>query len=200
VSFFHKKPSESVILLQSETTGEPVSGLLPLAVLTFRKNMAPAFTAKTLTPENFKEISSGFYAVAWSSEDLDTLGSFTFQFSAPGVKTVSVFETVVPEPFFVSQSGATCLVTGSVYELDGSPSQETITFRAQRLPSVAGNALTSGQVVKTSTDAFGNFSVKLLRGAKVIVELERAAIKHTVTIPDLAAASLTSLLPQIQAP
>lgn len=200
MSLFLKKPSETVIQLLSTSSSEPVTGVLPSAVtLKIRKNGAASFTTKPLASDSFVEISEGFYSVRWEAADLDTLGSFTFTLSSSGVKAVSVFERIVPEPFFVNQPSLTCLVTGSVYELDGRPSQESIVFRAQKLPSAVGNALTSGQVVKTSTDAFGNFSASLLRGAKVIVEMERSGLKHTITVPDLPAASLTSLLPQIQA-
>ena len=61
----------------------------------------------------------------------------------------------------------------------------------------AGPSLIDGSLLRTTPDAFGNFSVVLLRGKKVIVEIERSGIKQTITVPEQATANLVDLLPPI---
>ena len=50
-------------------------------------------------------------------------------------------------------------------------------------------------MIKTVTDAYGKFSVSLVRNAIVIVTIERAAVRNQVTIPDAPTADLLNLLP-----
>ena len=46
-------------------------------------------------------------------------------------------------------------------------------------------------------DAYGNFSVQLLRYAEVIVEIKRLGINYKFTVPNQATAPLLGLLPPI---
>lgn len=194
-------PRTSIVYLQQETG----YGLGPKLGVTYNdanvwvSKAGAAFVAKILSAENWVELGDGYYAVSWSEDDLNTLGEFFYRVEytdQPEQVTGSFY--VVPPPLNVEGDPPTCLVTGNIVDVGGDPNlYQRITFRPKKVPVVAGMSLVSSGWIQTATDAFGNFSVKLLRSSEVIVEINGAGIKQLIIIPDAPSASLLDLLPPI---
>lgn len=182
-------------------SGLPVTGVLFSAVsVKFRRSGESSFTTKTLIITDWEELSNGFYALVWSESDMADLGEFRY-FLAPatsGFDEVTGTFDIDPVPLSVLAAPEVCIVSGNVVHLNGDPATCTaVVFRIVKTPSVVSSSLVDGSLLRTTPDAFGNFSVVLLRGKKVIVEIERSGIKHTITVPEQATADLVDLLPPI---
>lgn len=132
---------------------------------------------------------------------MDTLGEFSFRALCPYANE-EVFEKfeIVQTPFGIPAEDPVCIVTGNMMDIGGDPSHTSmVVFRPQYVPGVAGSSLISSDLIRTYPDAFGNFAVKLLRSAQVLVEIEKAGIKNLIIVPDAPSANLIDLLPPIPA-
>lgn len=158
------------------------------------------FVPKIMTPIDWSELGDGYYTMRWNAEDLDTLGIFAYRISCPYVyeEVFGSFD-VEPAPFGVPTDSPTCIVTGNLIDIGGDPAHNAVVFRPRYVPGTAGPSLITAEAIRTGADAFGNFSVKLLRSSQVIVEIEKAGIKNLITVPDAPTANLIDLLPPIPA-
>lgn len=196
MSVFQGQVSERVVYLVN--AGTPVLGLVDTdVVLRFRKK-GGAFQNKTLTPDNFKELEAGFYAVTFEGEEVDTLGPFTYRINGAGIdQFVEIFDV---DPIYLGAlvPPGICLVTGNIIDLGGDPVWNApVSFRIVGLPAVVGSSMVAGTFLRTITDSNGNFHVDLIRGATVVVEIEKTAIKYQFEVPDQETANLVDLLPQL---
>ena len=160
-----------------------------------------AFEHKVLAVEDWSELGNGYYTLRWSAADMDTLGEYSFRALCPYANE-EVFEKfeIEPTPFGVDAQAPICIVTGNLVDIGGDPSHTaTVVFRPQYVPGVAGYSLISADLIRTYPDAFGNFSVKLLRSSQVLVVIERTGIRNLITVPDAPSANLIDLLPPIPA-
>lgn len=189
-------PRESTFRLSSE--GVSTTGLTYEDVsVHIRKQGEAAFAEKTLSESDWTDLGSGFYAVKWSEDDMDTLGDFRYLVMGSDFDDVTGCFDVEQAPIAVAADAQTCIVSGSIIDINGDPSrQETIIFRPQRIPALSGATLLNSNAIRTTTDAFGNFSVALVRGTKILVEIERLAIRYLIEVPDVSSTSLVSLLPE----
>lgn len=187
-------PYESNIYLS--LSGVPATGVLPGQVVAkYRKQGSTTLSTKALSVSNWIEVGFGFYILKWDSQDTDTLGSFFFTLSGTPFdnftfQTFGIIEpNIVPEP-------DTCVVTGSLRDVGGNVPQNTrISFRPVEFPAKYGLSIIQADPVQTVANVDGEFQVRLVRNSIVVVEIERAGIKHQITIPDQASADLTDLLP-----
>ena len=166
----------------------------------YSKNGEP-FGHKILAVGDWSELGSGYYTVRWSADDMDTLGEYAFRVLCP-YASEEYFDKfdVESAPFGADAQAPVCIVTGNLVDIGGDPSHTCqVVFRPQYVPGVAGYSLISADLIRTYPDAFGNFSVKLLRSSQVLVEIERAGIKNLITVPDAPSANLIDLLPPIPA-
>ena len=180
----------------------PVTGVLPAAVVCqYRKEGQTTLTTKTLDSSNWIELVNGFYILKFTAAEMDTLGFFFYTLTGTGFDNFLYDEfTLEPAPGGGGGGGvvgpATCVVTGSFRTVGNRiPANARVTFRPVAFPISAGGSVVSGDTVVTYLDAYGNFSVSLLQGVTVIVEVENAGIRHQITIPFLPAAALLDLLP-----
>jgi hypothetical protein len=91
-----------------------------------------------------------------------------------------------------------CTISGNVVDLGGVPAAGTrIVFRIAGVPKRTGDSLVVSDRITTYPGAEGSFSVNMVRGAVVLVEIDPAGIKNQFTVPDLPTASLLDLLPPI---
>lgn len=160
------------------------------------------FEDKEVLEEHWRDLGEGFYTLLWTESDLSVLGQLTYALRIPSlnIAEAGVFD-VDPAPFYLDVSAPTCVVTGNIVDIGGDPIfSNQLSFRPRNVPGVAGQSLLASGHIRTSTDAYGNFSVKLLRGAIVLVEIENAGIRHLITVPDTPTASLIDLLPPIPLP
>lgn len=183
-------------------------GLTPLAGVTseqidliYRKMGGP-FVAKDMSAENWIEYGLGHYAIRWSPEDLDTIGDFVFELSYPYQQDSLVKEfSVVTPPSSFGVPAPVCILSGNLVDIGGAPlSSVEVVIRPPHVPYYAGSTLVGSGLIRTTTDAYGNFSVRLLRETSVLVEIDKAGIRYLINIPDSATAQLVDLLPVIPAP
>jgi len=161
-----------------------------------------AFSPKTVTEDGWRDLGDGYYSLLWNESDMDTLGEYYWVLAIPsiGIAANGAFD-VDPEPLTTDANSPTCIVTGNIVDIGGNPlAVNTLNFRPRHVPGVAGPSIIASGHIVTMTDAFGNFSVKLLRSAVVLVEIENAGIRHIIIVPDLPSASLIDLLPPIPLP
>jgi hypothetical protein len=197
MSAFQRQIREEIVFL-GDGAG-PVTGLLPGDVTVRIRKPGGAFEVKALDGDNFQELESGLYLLIFSEEDMDTLGTFTYSANATTADyTWSSFQ-IVPQPIAISAAPGVCTVSGNIVDLGGSPGTSTkIQFHIGPVPSVAGGtSLITANILTTVPDAFGNFSVHLLRNKEVIVEIPEVGLKHQITVPDQESANILDLLPPI---
>lgn len=177
----------------------PIAGITYDQVLVKYQKMGGEFVEKTMNGTNWIERGEGFYSIVWSPEDLDTIGSFIFTVAFPyQTKEYQDRFTVIPEPIQYGVPAPTCVVTGNIVDIGGLPMSATdVVFRPPHVPSFAGPSLVASGIIRTMTDAFGNFSVRLLRNTSVLVEIEKAGIRYLISIPDEPTAQLLDLLPPL---
>jgi len=182
---------------------EPVLAVAAAHVsLTYRPTGTYEFLPKILVDdESWFEIGDGYYAIKWVSADLAAQGELFFILENAGYAsfdTVTGKFDVLAAPLEMVSSPEVCVVTGSIVDLGGDPSQNLdISFKLSRAPSVIGGSFIEGKTIRTMPNAFGNFSVGLLRGKKALVEIEKAGVKITIDIPDQPTANLMDLIPPI---
>lgn len=162
-----------------------------------------AFTEKTLLPESVVELGDGWYDFRWTTGEMNTIGEFYFKVIPEvdgGIEVEKIFD-VTPPPLYMSGVHPNCIVTGNIVDIGGSPETTAyIVFRPRSVPVIAGPALLGATILRTTPDAFGNFSVRLLRNIQVLVEIEGAGIRHLITVPDMDTASIIDLLPPVPPP
>jgi len=91
-----------------------------------------------------------------------------------------------------------CVITGRLTSVTERPlALATIGIRLDQAPNdvqfLNGNALTRTEHLET-TDEFGNFSVALTQGVKIVIRIEDLGLHRQVTVPSQASATLEELL------
>lgn len=166
-------------------------------VVKYKKYGSDTMVTKVLAASDWVNLGEGFYTIKWSEEDMDTIGTFFF------TMTSAAFDNFFYSEFLISFSLAAahperCILSGNILDLNVEPSQNTaITARIARLPAQVGTSLITVKALSTVPDHLGNFQFPLPRGAKVVIEIQEAGIRHTITVPDQDEASLLALLPPI---
>jgi len=189
-------PGESVLLLTH--LGAPLLGVLYSSVtVKFRRAGESSFTFKTLAAPDWTEIGDGFYALKWSAADLSKQGAFLFVYSGgsfDGPQHATFDVDPAPLPFLVPPN--VCVVSGSISDLGGKPSQgNTITAHAPFFPVASGSSIISSDVVATVPDFLGNFQLALIQGKTVIVELDRTGARYQIDVPMAPTANFLDLIP-----
>jgi hypothetical protein len=93
---------------------------------------------------------------------------------------------------------AQCIVSGTLTNLTGAPiASATVIFRldqgANDVTFKDGNAITEDEHVEL-TDEYGNFSVSLTQGTRVLVRIDKLRLHRQVLVPESATATLEELL------
>jgi len=182
-------------------SGSPVTGVLAAAVtIQLLRAGDSAFTAVTLTEgTNWSEIGLGYYYLTLSALNLSALGPLVLLISGTGFDSQQIQLSVDPVPLALMAAPGVCVVSGNIIDIGGQPGDPAlmqVTFKPVTLPSqVGGTSLVTANLVKTIPDANGNFSVSLLQGQVVVVEIARAGIRNQITIPMQSSAAILSLLP-----
>lgn len=199
---FVGQPKESIVRLMTDAgygSYVPAAGLTAAEVTVRIRKSGQDFETRVLTEDEWVELEDGFYAIKWTADDMSDLGLFFFKVWFLGTPDW-VYESfdIIPQPFYLDVQAPICVVTGNIIDIGGSPlAIETIVFRPPHVPVAAGPSLVAAGIIRTSTDAFGNFSVRLLRSSTVLVEIDRAGIRHQILVPDQPTASIIDLLPPI---
>jgi len=200
VTAFYGKPRWQTMYLTANTgygVGPALGVTYDMLNVSVTKNGGD-FEEKVVAEDGWRDLGGGYYSLLLTETDLNTIGELyaVIEIYAIGA-AVNMTVDVDPAPFYIEANAPTCTITGSIVDIGGSALPASITFRPRNVPSAAGQSLVASGSIQTMTDAYGNFSVKLLRGAKVLVEIEYAGIRHLITVPELPNASIIDLLPPI---
>lgn len=189
------RPFENTLLLKMGTS--PVAGLLPADVtVKYRKQGQTSFQTKSLDSSNFIEIGNGYYILKWSQSDMDTLGNFYFQIDGLAIdlqeKEFSI-ETL-PQDLVITPPNL-CVVSGVIRDASGQPLQNVlISAKALEWPYQNNMSILSDSLVTARTDSQGFFQFSLIRGIKVLIEVERSGIRYQATVPDAASVLINDLI------
>jgi len=175
----------------------PVTGLTYTDfVITLKRQGDTIFTPKVLTASNLFEIGDGWYVVKWDSLDTSRLGEVLFKVEPDGLTPFFEKFSVLPNPLNSIITPSLCIVTGNIVELGGSFSQEPkISFTGIKSPYISGDSFVKASRIETTPDAYGNFSIALLRNIEVRVIIELSGVNHKIVIPDQETVELKDLLP-----
>lgn len=196
MSAFQNLPWETTVYLTE--SGTPVTGVLYSAItVKYKKYAQTSFTTRTLVSADWTELGNGYYLLVWESAFLNILGPFVFTLTGGSFNNQVFLEfDVDPQPASFFAPANTCLVSGNIVDIGGRPSQHNrISFRAPEFPVAIGGSIIDANKVFTEPDGLGNFSVALIQGQNVVVEIDRTGIYAQITIPMASSANLTDLLP-----
>ena len=184
--------------------GVPALGVLPTDLtVRFRKQGETALTTKTMDGTNWIEIGEGFYILKRTAEETDTLGIFFYDIDSAKHDNILFDEFVIiePEGGVPAINPDLCEVSGRVLNSTGSAplNGAQVKFRPVNSPNEFDSAVVNAEPVFTHTQYDGTFKSPLIRNLTVVVEIDRAGIRHQITIPDAATANLSDLLPPLPA-
>ena len=192
------RQSDKIFLILDDSY-DHATGLTAADVnFSFWKQGETTWTPMGLLPEEFIELGSGFYIVKVRPEFLDTLGEVSFRVQGTGLSEQVIVDFVEPLPPSFAIDATRCIVSGNIKDLTGDVNNKKyqIKFNLVSLPQqIGGVSLISSDTIVTMPDVFGNFSVILLCGTTVMVEIEAAGIKNQIVIPNQTSANLIDLLP-----
>jgi len=93
---------------------------------------------------------------------------------------------------------ATCIVSGKLIDATGSPlALAPVGVRLDQSPNDLqfsdGSAITRTEVLEL-TDEYGQFSMALAQGLKIVIRIDDLNLHRQVTVPNQASATLEELL------
>lgn len=95
---------------------------------------------------------------------------------------------------------ATCIITGTITNLDGTPNTDVgikaevdSTFDDLGGQLVAGQGVT-GQIVEAFTDDNGVFAITLLQGARVLLQIPEIRLRKFIIVPTAGTADFATLI------
>ena len=193
-AYYQDSPNERTIYL--EKLGVPAVSV-PVSSVTceIKKSGQLQFYPKVLNAENWINLGGGYYSIKFSADDMSRVGTFTFKLSSTNFDNFLYDEfTILAAPDVTVKDK--CVVKGQFIGLTGDmASQIRVSARLVAFPAKSGTRIVSGDTAFTFLNHEGKFELPLLRGATVIVEVPRAAIRHQVVIPDQPEVNLMDLLP-----
>lgn len=190
---------ETLVYLRAETGDAPLLDVLPSGVSLKYRKTGGVIETKTLDTSNWLDLGLGQYVIVWSSDDMSSSGEFYWRLEVTGSYggfKEGKFDIDLFPPY-LSTEQPYCVVSGNVVDLGGNSSQDSLLFRPRSVPTKVGESLLTSSHISTITDAWGNFSVKLIRGIQVVVDIYASGIKHIITVPDAPSANIIDLLPPI---
>ncbi len=182
----------SVTMYVETIAGVPATGLADTDVTAdIKKAGAGSFSAHTLTASNWTELSGGFYEIDLAAGDTDTLGNVHLRVQGGTIKTTLTVSFVVVaapvNPPTVTPPN-TVAVFGFLYGPDAEPlAGANITARIVGAPTVlqpGSDGLAIGQdVISTTTDSDGFFTINLISGVSVDFIISVARDRRTFLVP-----------------
>lgn len=186
------------ILVKPELSSSPVTGLdnTGFTVMAWWQGLS-AFQAINLDAEDVVEISPGHYSIALDGVTA-ALGILFLQISGAFDLIEKEFE-VIPTPINTIPDPSLCVISGNVLDIGGNPGGKSneIIFRPVSFPKEQDGSLISADSVITFPDVQGNFSVSLIRGQEVTVQVSNTGLRVQFTVPDQETANLVDVIPPI---
>lgn len=180
-------------------SGTPVTGVaFGDVTVSYRRAGDATLQTKILTVDDWVEVGNGLYVLDWGTDDMANVGPFYYQLSGGTFDPVQAEFDVVPAPIESLASPQTCLITGNIVDLGGEPGrQDDVIFRLAKRPSAVSGSFVLSDMVRTTPNAYGAFTVSLVRGVECVVTIERVGLRHQIIVPDQSEAQLIDILPPI---
>lgn len=158
-----------------------------------KKSSASVFTSFALTGLNFTNLGNGFYLVALSTTDTNTLGSLYLSFTGATIKAtllaayvaVATSAPPAPSPGFTPPITA---IYGYVYSSSGQPlANVSVVARVVSQPTIVhpttDGILIGSDFLTTTTDDTGFFTLSFITGTSVEFIIADANYRRTITVP-----------------
>jgi len=158
-----------------------------------KKSSASVFTSFALTGLNFTNLGYGFYLVALSTTDTNTLGSLYLSFTGATIKAtllaayvaVATSAPPAPSPGFTPPITA---IYGYVYSSSGQPlANVSVVARVVSQPTIVhpttDGILIGSDFLTTTTDDTGFFTLSFITGTSVEFIIADANYRRTITVP-----------------
>lgn len=176
------------------------TGILDTDVtLNVKKPESLVFEEVVLNTTNFKEAIDNYYNITIPLEIADQLGTYIFKVDETvGPSTQYLERECLPQPLSSTPAPGTCVVNGNVRNVTGGMSNYNntiVTAQPLKLPAEVSGSLILGGKVKTYTDHDGYFSLPLVIGMTVIIEVPDAGVRFQTIIPDEATVRIEDLIP-----
>lgn len=180
-------------------SGAPVTGVVFGDVsVSYRRVGDETLQTKTLTADDWLEVGNGLYVLKWTATDMANTGPFYFEVTGGSFDPIRAEFDVVPAPLEALASPDTCVITGNISDIGGDPAVDaTLYFRLAKRPSASNDVLLRAAPIRVVPNAYGAFTVSLVRGILVTVTVESVGIRHQFEVPDQDQAQLIDLLPPI---
>lgn len=192
---YQGQPLQKIVELS--LSGIPVTGI-DTSELTFSywRSGDAGLTTLALQPANWVELSFGLYILTVPAEIMSVIGFFYFRIEGTGYDLHEEQMRIEPAPLQLVAQNNKCIITGNLVDLSGEATQgQQVVFRVTQLPAKISSSMLSSNRIVTTPDALGNFSVAIVQGAKVIVEIQQAGVFAEITVPEQSSAQLIDLLP-----
>jgi len=135
--------------------------------------------------------------LSWFSQQyvINSAGEFIAEFDpTPGDNFTLALEVTSAGGSVIGPSAQTCALEDHVIDAQGAPMQNvTVSARILSPPYVVSGAGVSTDVVTTTTDSNGFFSLPVLRGATADVIIPEITYRRTIVVPSAATAELFSI-------
>jgi hypothetical protein len=183
-----------------ELLGVPAVGVTYSSLtIRYKKFGQSSFTTRTIVSSDWVSLGNGFYTLKWPASLVDTLGTFLYTIGGAAFDNFAYGEfDVDPLPLALAIVPPNkCVVSGNIVDLGGNPSNNHfVTARLVELPAQASGSIITGDIVKTLPDYQGSFTLTLIQGSTVLIEVERTGYRNVqVVIPNAPTANLVDLLP-----
>jgi hypothetical protein len=190
-TFLIQDSAGSITLFIEDTAGAPATGLAYTDVTADLKKEGGSFVAFTLTALNWTELDEGFYEVDLADTDTGVLGNTYLRVQGGTVRT-SVASAYVAALVPATPPSVTPPTTVAIFGYVYSPSADPIagarvTARTLGTPTVvhpgSEGVLIGSDIISVETDAYGFFTMDLIAGTNVAVNIGVANYKRTFLVP-----------------
>lgn len=172
------------------------SGLTDV-LLRVKKPSSLAFEELTLEEGDFQEAEGGFYNLKIKKEDTLELGTYIFKVEGYELDVYTQRECL-PQPLSSAPAPGVCVVTGNVRNISGvsrAYGNTIVSAQPLKLPANVSGSLILGKKVNTYADHDGFFSLPLIVGMTVLIEMPDAGVRFQTIIPDVDTVRIEDLIP-----
>ncbi len=139
----------------------------------------------------------GFYNVKIKKDY--TLEVGTYVFKLVGYELEEYFQKeAYPQPLSSSPAPGVCIVTGNVRTVSGNSQyykNTVISAHPLKLPKEVNGSLILGSKVHTYADHEGFFSLPLIIGMTVLIEIPDSGVRFQAVIPEVESIRIEELMP-----
>lgn len=184
-------------IVKLSLSGSPVTGIDTTELtFTYWRQGDAGLTTLALTSTNWIELSLGLYILKVPSSVMSVIGHFYFRIAGVSFDLYEEQLRIEPTPLQLVAQNNKCIITGNLVDLTGDATQgQQIVFRVSQLPAKISSSLLSSNRIVTTPDAQGNFSVAIVQGATVLVEIQQAGVFIEIEVPEQPSAQLIDLMP-----